>query len=53
MHDLSFFYLQGDLPHAEGERDKLLDSFCKYQAKKNPDSDDDANHWDIALYISG
>ncbi|XP_035228616.1 A disintegrin and metalloproteinase with thrombospondin motifs 12-like, partial [Stegodyphus dumicola] len=42
-----------DLPHADGERDKLLDSFCSYQAKKNPASDSDPNHWDIALYISG
>ncbi|GFX62562.1 a disintegrin and metalloproteinase with thrombospondin motifs adt-1 [Trichonephila clavipes] len=42
-----------DLPHAEGDRDKLLDSFCSYQAKKNPDSDSDPNHWDLALYISG
>ncbi|KAF8773531.1 A disintegrin and metalloproteinase with like protein [Argiope bruennichi] len=42
-----------DLPHADGDRDKLLDSFCAYQAKKNPDSDSDPNHWDLALYISG
>ncbi|GIX88254.1 a disintegrin and metalloproteinase with thrombospondin motifs adt-1 [Caerostris extrusa] len=42
-----------DLPHADGDRDKLLDSFCAYQAKRNPDSDKDPNHWDLALYISG
>ncbi|KAG8187103.1 hypothetical protein JTE90_004849 [Oedothorax gibbosus] len=42
-----------DLPHSDGDRDKLLDAFCAYQAKKNPDSDSDPNHWDLALYISG
>lgn len=42
-----------DLPHYNGERGKLLDSFCDYQAKLNPKGDDNAHHWDMALYISG
>ncbi|XP_067122719.1 A disintegrin and metalloproteinase with thrombospondin motifs adt-1-like [Centruroides vittatus] len=42
-----------DLPHHDGEKDALLTSFCKYQSKKNPSSDDDPGHWDMALYLSG
>ncbi|XP_077550144.1 uncharacterized protein LOC144163187 [Haemaphysalis longicornis] len=39
-----------DLPHFGGNRDMLLSSFCKYQAKRNP-ADDPT--WDAALYLSG
>lgn len=42
-----------NLPHYEGERSKLLDSFCAYQSKINPGDDKDPGHWDMALYISG
>ncbi|CAG5100413.1 Similar to adt-1: A disintegrin and metalloproteinase with thrombospondin motifs adt-1 (Caenorhabditis elegans) [Cotesia congregata] len=42
-----------DLPHYNGERLKLLNSFCNYTAAKNPKNDDDPNHWDIGLYVSG
>nr|CAH7759323.1 unnamed protein product [Callosobruchus chinensis] len=42
-----------DLPHHDGERAKLLDSFCAYQEDLNPESDRDPNHWDMALYLSG
>lgn len=42
-----------DLPHYEGERGKLLDSFCAYQAEINPSDDSDPDHWDMALYVSG
>ncbi|KAK9873744.1 hypothetical protein WA026_002099 [Henosepilachna vigintioctopunctata] len=39
--------------HYNGERSKLLDSFCEYQESLNQGSDSDPNHWDMALYISG
>ncbi|KAL3288423.1 hypothetical protein HHI36_002869, partial [Cryptolaemus montrouzieri] len=39
--------------HHNGERSKLLDSFCEYQESLNTDSDSDPDHWDMALYISG
>ncbi|XP_039277211.1 A disintegrin and metalloproteinase with thrombospondin motifs adt-2 isoform X1 [Nilaparvata lugens] len=42
-----------DLPHYYGEREALLDSFCAYNAKHNPPSDEDQSHWDIGLYVSG
>ncbi|XP_008553570.1 A disintegrin and metalloproteinase with thrombospondin motifs adt-2 [Microplitis demolitor] len=42
-----------DLPHYNGERLKLLNSFCNYTAAKNPKDDSDPNHWDIGLYVSG
>ncbi|EFA07053.2 A disintegrin and metalloproteinase with thrombospondin motifs adt-1 [Tribolium castaneum] len=41
------------MPHYNGERSKLLDSFCAYQSSLNTKSDEDPNHWDMALYISG
>ncbi|CAB4053903.1 Mitochondrial import inner membrane translocase subunit TIM17-1,Mitochondrial import inner membrane translocase subunit Tim17-A,Probable mitochondrial import inner membrane translocase subunit Tim17 4,Mitochondrial import inner membrane translocase subunit TIM17,Probable mitochondrial import inner membrane translocase subunit Tim17 3,Probable mitochondrial import inner membrane translocase subunit Tim17 1,Mitochondrial import inner membrane translocase subunit Tim17-B,Probable mitochondrial import inner me len=31
----------------------LLKNFCKYQASKNPVSDSNVKHWDIALFLSG
>lgn len=42
-----------DLPHYNGERSKLLDSFCDYQEKLNPKGDTNPQHWDMGLYISG
>ncbi|XP_043278023.1 A disintegrin and metalloproteinase with thrombospondin motifs adt-1-like [Venturia canescens] len=42
-----------DLPHHEGERERLLDSFCRYSAIHNPEGDDDPKHWDMGLYVSG
>lgn len=38
-------------PHAE--RGKLLDAFCAYQRSLNVDDDDDPQHWDMALLLSG
>ncbi|CAK9808405.1 A disintegrin and metalloproteinase with thrombospondin motifs 2 [Anthophora plagiata] len=43
----------GDLPHHEGERGKLLDSFCSYSIKKNPPDEFHPKHWDMGLYVSG
>lgn len=42
-----------DFPHYDGERSKLLDSFCSYQQRKNPHGDSNPEHWDMALYVSG
>lgn len=41
------------MPHYDGERSKLLDSFCDYQKGLNPGTDEDPDHWDMALYVSG
>lgn len=41
------------MPHYDGERSKLLDSFCTYQKELNTKSDSDPKHWDMALYVSG
>ncbi|KAJ8935149.1 hypothetical protein NQ314_012967, partial [Rhamnusium bicolor] len=41
------------MPHYEGERGKLLDSFCSYQQNLNPSGDSNPEHWDMALYVSG
>lgn len=41
------------MPHYNGERSKLLDSFCTHQQNLNPKKDDDPHHWDMALYVSG
>ncbi|KAK4885503.1 hypothetical protein RN001_001774 [Aquatica leii] len=41
------------MPHYDGEQSKLLDSFCSYQSSLNSESDNDVNHWDMALYVSG
>lgn len=41
------------MPHYDGERSKLLDSFCAYQNSINPPGDDNPDHWDMALYVSG
>ena len=37
----------------EGDRAPMLTSFCQYQGKRNPGTDADARHWDIALLVSG
>lgn len=42
-----------DLPHYDGERGKLLDSFCAYQEDLNPSGDTNPEHWDMAVYVSG
>ncbi|XP_063905245.1 A disintegrin and metalloproteinase with thrombospondin motifs adt-2-like [Zophobas morio] len=42
-----------NMPHYNGERSKLLDSFCAYQSGLNQKDDEDPNHWDMALYVSG
>ena len=36
-----------------GDRGKPLDSFCAFQTKLNKPSDSDAEHWDMALLLSG
>ncbi|XP_063981651.1 A disintegrin and metalloproteinase with thrombospondin motifs adt-2 [Diachasmimorpha longicaudata] len=41
------------LPHHDGQREKLLDSFCNYTTINNPRDDEHPNHWDIGLYVSG
>ncbi|CAH0551239.1 unnamed protein product [Brassicogethes aeneus] len=41
------------LPHYNGERGRLLDSFCSYQASLNPKGDGNPKHWDMGLYVSG
>ncbi|KAH9641603.1 hypothetical protein HF086_009206, partial [Spodoptera exigua] len=38
---------------AHAERGRLLDSFCAYQRSLNVDDDDDPQHWDMALLLSG
>ncbi len=56
--DLSIVYMEF---HAKapatlinsGDRGKLLDSFCAFQTKLNKPSDSDAEHWDMALLLSG
>lgn len=42
-----------DLPHFNGERGALLNSFCRYSKNHNPSDDSNPNHWDIGLYVSG
>ncbi|KAI9556544.1 hypothetical protein GHT06_016334 [Daphnia sinensis] len=39
--------------HTGGERGQMLDSFCAFQTKLNKPSDNDAEHWDMALLLSG
>ncbi|GMT04578.1 hypothetical protein PENTCL1PPCAC_26752, partial [Pristionchus entomophagus] len=39
--------------HKYGDVDRLLDAFCDYQAKLNPQGDEDPKHWDHALLFSG
>lgn len=42
-----------DLPHFNGERGSLLDSFCNYAVKRNPPDEFHPGHWDMGLYVSG
>ncbi|KAJ1524302.1 hypothetical protein ONE63_010813 [Megalurothrips usitatus] len=42
-----------DLPHHDGDRSPLLDSFCEYNERHNPSGDEDPHHWDMGLYVSG
>lgn len=35
------------------ERGRLLDSFCAYQRSLNVEDDEDPQHWDMALLLSG
>nr|XP_012230574.1 PREDICTED: A disintegrin and metalloproteinase with thrombospondin motifs 4-like [Linepithema humile] len=42
-----------NLPVFGGNDDKLLDSFCDYAATRNPPDDNDPNHWDVSLYLTG
>lgn len=42
-----------EMPHYDGERSDLLNSFCSYQQSLNPASDANPGHWDMALYVSG
>ena len=56
--DLSIVYMEFNAkPPANlvnnGERGQLLDSFCAFQTKLNKPSDSDAEHWDMALLLSG
>ncbi len=56
--DLSIVYMEFhvDPPPTlinSGDRGKLLDSFCAFQTKLNKPSDSDAEHWDMALLLSG
>ncbi|XP_054169276.1 A disintegrin and metalloproteinase with thrombospondin motifs adt-2-like [Oppia nitens] len=37
----------------DGNRDKLLKKFCKYQELLNTESDSDPKHWDMALLLTG
>lgn len=41
-----------EMPHHQGERSRLLDSFCAYQGTLNPTGDEAETHWDMAVYIS-
>ncbi|CAG9765921.1 unnamed protein product [Ceutorhynchus assimilis] len=42
-----------EMPHHNGERSQLLDSFCNFQASINPKGDTNPDHWDMGLYVSG
>ncbi|XP_076656979.1 ADAMTS metallopeptidase stall [Halictus rubicundus] len=42
-----------DLPHFNGDRGNLLNSFCNYAMKKNPKDEFNPDHWDMGLYVSG
>ena len=38
----------------DGNRDKLLDSFCSYSNDLNPEDDvSDPRHWDIGILVTG
>ncbi|XP_030026870.2 A disintegrin and metalloproteinase with thrombospondin motifs adt-2 [Manduca sexta] len=50
---LTFLRTQPSALSAHAERSHLLDSFCAYQKSLNVDDDDDPQHWDMALLLSG
>ncbi|XP_058799877.1 A disintegrin and metalloproteinase with thrombospondin motifs adt-1 [Phymastichus coffea] len=37
----------------DGERDEVLEAFCQYAEGLNPAADEDPQHWDMGLYVSG
>ena len=41
-----------NMPHANGERNGLIDNFCFYQKSLNVDDDRNPEHWDMAVYVS-
>nr|XP_012222648.1 PREDICTED: A disintegrin and metalloproteinase with thrombospondin motifs 12-like isoform X1 [Linepithema humile] len=57
--DISLVYLNImdeqplNLPVLDGDSIEMLYSFCNYSKILNPPSDNDENHWDIGLYITG
>jgi len=42
-----------NLPLFDGKAEKVLKSFCKYAANRNPLDDNNLHHWDIGLYLTG
>ncbi|XP_067213566.1 A disintegrin and metalloproteinase with thrombospondin motifs adt-1-like isoform X2 [Linepithema humile] len=42
-----------NLPVFDGNATRLLNSFCKYAESVNPPDDNDPNHWDVGLYLTG
>ncbi|XP_012221169.1 A disintegrin and metalloproteinase with thrombospondin motifs adt-2-like isoform X2 [Linepithema humile] len=56
--DISLVYLeimQEQLSNLSvfGSAKKLLNSFCKYAKSVNPPDDNDPQHWDVGLYLTG
>ncbi|XP_024935771.1 A disintegrin and metalloproteinase with thrombospondin motifs 16 isoform X2 [Cephus cinctus] len=39
--------------HRPHDIDKYLSSFCQWQGRENPGTDQDKNHWDHALMLTG
>ncbi|XP_013194658.2 A disintegrin and metalloproteinase with thrombospondin motifs adt-2 [Amyelois transitella] len=50
---LTFLRSQPKTLPAHAERGRLLDAFCAYQRSLNVEDDDDPEHWDMALLLSG
>ncbi|XP_023317760.1 uncharacterized protein LOC106660321 [Trichogramma pretiosum] len=42
-----------ELATLEGQRDRVLDSFCQFSKESNPPGDEEPLHWDVGLYITG
>ncbi|XP_067213562.1 A disintegrin and metalloproteinase with thrombospondin motifs adt-2-like [Linepithema humile] len=57
--DISLVYLEimnkqpSNLPVYGGDDLKLLYSFCNYMGTLNPTDDNDPDHWDVGLYLTG
>lgn len=57
--DLAIVYMEfhaknpATMPTHNGERGKLLDSFCSHQKGVNKPSDSDPEHYDMGLLLSG